>query len=161
MTETSGRAARAFRDHDVFERIDDGRFEATTTAFDAVVAARESDGRIDYEVEVHVPSLSAAVDGDVAPVVEEGWLETFELRVTDADGVVRGDHDFEPTVDLTAGEVVVAFAYTDIDERRGVEDAAAIVNYVEGTYVQGIIPGYDYVDPVAGLVDRARGAGER
>ena len=161
MTETSGRAARAFRNHDVFERVDDGRFEATTTAFDAVVAARESDGRIDYEVEVRVPSFSAATDGDVAAVVEEGWLETFELRVTDADGVVRGDHDFEPTVDLTTGEVVVEFAYTDIDERRGVEDAAAIVNYVEGTYVQGIIPGYDYVDPVAGLVDRARGAGER
>jgi hypothetical protein len=161
MSETSGRVARAFRDHDVFERVDDGRFEATTTTFDAAVRASESDGRIDYVVSVHVPSLSAAVDGDVAPVVEEGWLETFELRVADADGVVRGDHDLDPTVDLTAGEVVVEFAYTDIDERRGVEDAAAIINYVEGTYVQGIIPGYDYAEPVDGLVDRARQAGSR
>jgi hypothetical protein len=74
---------------------------------------------------------------------------------------VRGDHDFDPRVDLTAGAVIVEFAFTDIDERRGVDDAAAIINYVEGTYVQGIIPGYDYVDPVAGLVDRARQAGER
>jgi hypothetical protein len=161
MTETSGRVARAFRDHDGFDRVDDSRFESTTTTFDAVVTATESDRRIDYAVEVHVPPLSAAVDGDVATVVEEGWLETFELRVADADGVVRGDHDFEPTVDRTAGEVTVEFAYTDINERRGVEDAAAVVNYVEGTYVQGVIPGYDYVDPVAGLVDRARGTGEQ
>jgi hypothetical protein len=161
MTETSGRVARAFRDHDVFERIDDGRFEATTTTFDATVTASESDGRIDYEVRIRVPSLSAAVDGDVAAVVEEGWLETFELRVADADGVVGGDHDIDPTVDQTGDAVLVAFAYTDIDERRGVEDAAAIINYVEGTYVQGIIPGYDYVEPVDGLVDRARQAGGR
>ncbi|RCU47669.1 hypothetical protein DU504_10375 [Haloplanus salinus] len=160
MTESSGRVARAFRDHDGFDG-GDGRFEATTTAFDAAVTAHESDGRVDYEVSVRVPSLSAAVDGDVAQVVEDGWLETFELRVADADGVVRGDHDFEPTVDRTAGEVTVEFAYTDINERRGVEDAAAVVNYVEGTYVQGVIPGYDYVDPVAGLVDRARGTGEQ
>jgi len=57
--------------------------------------------------------------------------------------------------------VVVEFAFTDINERRGVDDAAALVNYVEGTYVQGLIPGYEYVDPVAGLVDRARQAGGR
>jgi hypothetical protein len=161
MTETSGRVARAFRDHDSFERGEDGRFESTTT-FDAAVEADERDGRIDYVVRVRVPSLSAAVEGDeVAAVVEEGWLETFELRVADADGVVRGDHDFDPTVDLTAEEVVVEFAFTDINERRGVDDAAAVINYVEGTYVQGIIPGYDYVDPVAGLIDRAQQAGGR
>jgi len=161
MTETAGRAARAFRDHGGFERVDDGRFESTTTAFDAVVDATEADGRIDYTVHIRVPSLSAAVDGNVAAVVEEGWLETFELRVGDVDGVVHGDHDFDPAVDLAAGEVVVEFGFTDIDERRGVDDAAAIINYVEGTYVQGIIPGYDYVDPVGSLVDRARQAGER
>jgi hypothetical protein len=97
----------------------------------------------------------------VAEVVAAGWLETFERRVGDVDGVVRGDHDVDPTIDATADEVVVGFAFTDIDERRGVDDAAAIINYVEGTYVQGIVPGYDYVDPVGGLLDRARGAGGR
>jgi hypothetical protein len=161
MTETSGRVARAFRDHDGFDRVDDSRFESTTTTFDAVVTAAEADGRIDYEVRVRVPSLSAAVDGDVAAVVEEGWLETFELRVADVDGVVRSDHDFDPTVDLTADEVEVTFTFTDSNERRGVDDAAAMINYVEGTYVQGIIPGYDYVDPVAGLLERTRQTGER
>jgi hypothetical protein len=158
MTETSGRVARAFRDHGSFDRAGEGRFESTTT-FDAVVEAGERDGRIDYVVRVRVPSLSAATEGDVAPVVEEGWLETFELRVADADGVVRGDHDIDPAVELTGDDVVVEFAFTDINERRGVDDAAALINYVEGTYVQGIIPGYEYVDPVAGLVDQARRAG--
>lgn len=161
MTETSGRAARAFRDHGSFDHTDDDRFELTTTAFDAVVTATETDGRIDFEVRTRAPSLSAAVAGDVAPVIEEGWLETFERRIDDVDGAVRGDHDLDPTVRRTAGEVVVEASFTDIDERRGVDDAAAIVNYAEGTYVQGLIPGYDYVDPVAGLVDRARRAGER
>ena len=160
MTETSGRAARAFRDHEMFAGTD-GRFEATTTAFDAVVEAIENEGRIDYAVEVRAPSLSAAVDGDVAAVVEEGWLETLELRVADADGVVRGDHELDPTVRLTGTEVVVDVSFTDIDERRGVDDAAAFVNYVEGTYVQGIIPGYDYTGPVARLVDRAQGSAGR
>ncbi|WP_251342612.1 DUF5813 family protein [Haloplanus halophilus] len=160
MTEGTGRATRAFRDHDAFEAAEDGRFEATTTPFDAVVRAAESEGRIDYEVEVRAPSLSAAVEGDVAAVVEEGWLETFELRVADADGVVRGDHDFEPTVRLTDAEVIVEVSFTDIDERRGVDDAAAVVNYVEGTYVQGIVPGYDYTGAVARLIDRARQGAE-
>jgi len=161
MTEASGRVARAFRDHGAFDRVDEGRFESTTTAFEAVVKASEHDGRIDYVVRVRAPSLSAAVEDGVADVVEEGWLETFELRVADADGVVRGDHDIDPTVGLADGDVVVEFAFTDINERRGVDDAAALINYVEGTYVQGLIPGYEYVDPVAGLVDQARQAGGR
>jgi len=161
MSETSGRVARAFRDHGSFDCVDEGRFESSTTTFAGVVEASERDGRIDYVVRVRAPSLSAAVEGDVAAVVEEGWLETFELRVADADGVVRGDHDLEPTVELANDELVVEFAFTDIDERRGVDDAAALINYVEGTYVQGLIPGYEYVDPVAGLVDRARQAGGR
>jgi len=155
------RVARAFRDHDAFDRIGEDRFESTTTTFDAVVEASENDGRIDYVVRVRVPSLTAAVAGDVSEVVEEGWAETFELRVADADGVVRGDHDIDPAVELTAGEVSVEFAFTDINERRGVDDAAALINYVEGTYVQGIIPGYEYVDPVAGLIDQARQVGDR
>jgi hypothetical protein len=161
MTETSGRVARAFRDHDAFDRADEGRFEATTTVFEAAVEASERDGRIDYVVRVRAPPLSAAVEDGVADVVEEGWLETFELRVADADGVVRGDHDLDPTVGRADGDIVVEFAFTDINERRGVDDAAALINYVEGTYVQGLIPGYEYVGPVSGLVDRARQAGGR
>lgn len=161
MTETPRRVERAVRDDGAFDPTGDGRFELTTTAFEAVMTATETDGRIDFEVRMRAPSLSAAIDGDVADVVEEGWLETFERRIEDVDGAMRGDGAPEPTVRTTANEIVVEASFTDINERRGVEDAAAVVNYAEGTYVQGLIPGYDYVDPVAGLVDRARRAGER
>jgi hypothetical protein len=161
MTETPRRVKRAVRDDDTFDPIEGGRFELTTTAFEAVMTATETDGRIDFEVRMRAPLLSAAVDGDVADVVEEGWLETFERRIEDVEGVMRGDDTPEPTVRATADEIVIEASFTDINERRGVEDAAAIVNYAEGTYVQGLIPGYDYVDPVAGLVARARRTGER
>lgn len=161
MSETSGRVERAFRDHDSFEQVADAEFEATTTAFDAAVTAVERDGRIEYDVRVRVPSISAAAEGDVAAVVEEGWHETLERRIEDVDSAVRGDHDLDPTVRLAGDEVVVDVAFTDINERRGVDDAMAVINYVEGTYVQGIIPGYDYTGPVAQLVDQARRAGER
>jgi hypothetical protein len=161
MTETPRRVERAVRDDGSFERTADGRFELTTTAFEAVMTAteREGDGRIAFEVRMRAPSLSAAVDGDVADVVEEGWVETFERRIADVGGAMRGDDPPEPTVRVTADEIVVEASFADVDERRGVEDAVAIVNYAEGTYVQGLIPGYDYVDPVAGLVDRARRTG--
>ena len=161
MTETPRRVERAVRDHDSFERAEGGRFEMTTTAFQAVLTATETDGRMDFEVRLRAPSLSAAVDGDVADVVEEGWLETFERRVGDVGGAMRGDDTPDPTVRVTDEELVVEASFTDLDKRRGVDDAAAIVNYAEGTYVQGLIPGYDYVDPVAGLIDRARRTGER
>jgi hypothetical protein len=91
-------------------------------------------------------------------VVEEGWYETFELRVTDVGGITRGDHEFDPTVRRAGDEVVVAFEFAEIDPGRGVEDARALVDFVEGTYVQGVIPGYEYTEPVAGLVAAGRRA---
>jgi hypothetical protein len=156
MTELPGRVERAFRDHGSFERVMEGRFASTATPFDAVVDAETADGVVRYAVTVRAPSLSAAVDGDVAPVVEEGWHETFERRIADVDGIPRGDHGLAPSVRLTDREVVVETAFVDADPQRSVDDAAAVITYVEGTYVQGIIPGYDYRDPVAGLRSRAR-----
>jgi hypothetical protein len=156
MSEPTERGHSACRDHDAFERRDDGTFAVTSTVFDAVVTATERDGRVDYDVRIRMPTLSAAVEGDVARVVEEGWFETLELRIADVGGVLRGDHDVAPTVRSTTKEVIVDVTITDVDERRGVDDAAAVVNYVEGTYVQGIVPGYDYTAPVSQLISRAR-----
>jgi hypothetical protein len=159
MTDGAGRASRAVARHDAFERVGETRFESTTTAFDAVVTTGEVDGRVALDVQVRVPTLSAVVVDEVAPVVEEGWLETFELRVDDVADVTAADRDLEPTVRRDDEGVVVEATVTDLNERRAVDDAAAVVNYVEGTYVQGIIPGYDYTEPVSGLLDRARTGG--
>ena len=159
VDDATERARRAFRSHGSFEPTDDA-YENVTTPFDATVSVAESDGgRGRFEVTVRVPSLDAAVVEDVAPVVEDGWFETFELRVEDVGGVTQGDSDdIETEVRRTGDEVVVEMTYEDIDARRGADDANALVNFVEGTYVQGIIPGYEYTSPVSELVSNARDA---
>jgi hypothetical protein len=157
MSEVPGRVRRAFADHGGFEKVTTGEYASTSTAFDATVAVGEEEaGHVPFTVEMQVPSLSAVVDGDVAGVVEDGWYETFELRVRDASGVTRGDHDLEPAVRQAGDSVVVTAEYTDINERRGVDDAAAFVTFVEGTFVEGVIPGYDYTEPVSSLLSSAR-----
>jgi ATP phosphoribosyltransferase len=66
--------------------------------------------------------------------------------------------------DTVDPDVTILYARaTDIPEyvSDGAADIAkAFVEYVEGTYVEGVIPGYEYADPVAGLRQRARQTGE-
>ena len=152
-----GRVRRAFGDHGSFEQVTDGTFESVTTPFDGVVSVAETDsGHVEFDVEVRVPMLSAVVADDVAEIVEDGWYETFELRIEDINGVIAGDHELDPTVRRVVDEAIVQTTFTDINERRGVDDAGAVIDYVEGTYVEGIIPGYDYTEPVASILSRAR-----
>jgi hypothetical protein len=160
MSEVPGRVRRAFADHDGFEEVADGKYASTKTSFDATVRVDDAaDGRVAFVVETRVPTLPAVVDGDVADVVASGWYETFELRVTDASGVTRAEHDLDPVVRRADEEVVVTVEYADINERRGVDDAAALVTFVEGTFVQGVIPGYDYTEPVSSILSTARQTG--
>ena len=155
-----GRVRRAFADHGSFEPAGDGVWTAETTPFDAEVRAEPAaDGRVRYAVTVRVPTLSATAADEVADVVEEGWTETFERRVVDVAGVTRGDHEFDPAVAVGGDEIEVDFELTDINERRGVDDAGALIDFVEGTYVQGVIPGYEYTEPLDGLLSAARQQG--
>jgi len=156
MSELPGRVRRAFADHTAFEQVDEATFESTTTTFDGIVEADEVDGHIRFVVEVRVPLLNSVTEDEVAAVVEDGWYETFELRVEDIGGVFRTERDLEPAVTRQAETITVEASFEDINERRGVDDAGAIIDYVEGTFVQGIIPGYEYTEPVAGIIDRAR-----
>lgn len=154
------RVRRAFAGHGSFEPAGDGVWTAETTPFDAEVRAEPAtDGRIRFSVTVRVPTLSATTADEIADVVEEGWIETFELRVVDVGGVTRGDHAFDPTVAVGDDAVTVEFELTEINERRGVDDAGALINFVQGTYVQGVIPGYEYTEPVDGLLSAARQQG--
>lgn len=160
MSELPSRVRRAFRDHGSFEAVNDATWRSTTSAFDGDVTAQTNDdGRTRFDVTVSVPTLQAATADEVADVVADGWFETFEMRVSDIGGVARGDHEFDPTVVRNGEEVVAEFSLSDINERRGVDDAGAVIDFVEGTYVQGIIPGYEYVDPVASLLSKARQQG--
>ncbi len=159
MSDLPDRVRRAFRDVDAFDPTPAGTYRQTTTAFDAeVTAAVAESGETRFDVAVRAPMLSAVVDGDVADVVEDGWYDTFVRRVADVGGVTVGDHDLDPAVERADDRAVARVAFADIDPTRGVADAKAFVDFVEGTYVQGIIPGYEYTEPVAGLVASARRA---
>ena len=160
MSELPGRVRRAFASHDAFESREEATFESTATAFEGRVAAAASDdGHVTFSVRTTVPLLDAVTEDAVASVVEDGWYETFERRVIDIGGIFRTDRDLEPTVTRRADTAVVETAFTDRNERRGVDDAAAVIDFVEGTFVQGIIPGYEYTEPVTDILSRARQAG--
>lgn len=158
MTELPHRLQRAFADHTAFEQHTDGQFISTSTTFEGHVEATEIDGRFSFVVESRVPLLGTVTEEEVADVVEDGWYETFELRTQDIGGIFRTDRDLSPTVTRHAETAAVEVTLEDINPRRGVDDAAAVIDYVEGTFVQGIIPGYTYTEPIDGILERARDA---
>ena len=139
-----------FETHRGFER--DGEeyvavgatFEATATPGDPV------------RVRVTVPTLDAAVVGEtVADVVEDDWFRTFEARLDGLDGVTRGTTG-DP-VSRRAGRSIVVEVTVEGDAPA--DDALALVNFVEGTWFQGVIPGYDYREDVQAVREQAHQRG--
>jgi hypothetical protein len=160
MSELPGRVGRAFRDHNAFEEVETGRYESLVTPFEGHVDVDAvDDGRLQFHVTVRVPMLDEVTEDHVADVVEDGWYDTFALRIEDIGGITAAEHDLDPTVEREGRQAVVRVSFADLNERRGVDDAGAVIDYVEGTFVQGIIPGYQYTAPVTSLVDDARQAG--
>lgn len=175
---TDENVERAFRQHPSFETVDDGtgEFEVTFTPLGGIVTAGEDSAdddapnRREYRVDVTIPDIDAVVEGEtVADVVRDGWFDTLQRRLDDAHTVADAGDATEPTVEREgeAGEeVVVTVAFERADPEGATEDAKAIVEYVEGTWVQGLIPGYDYREPAATFRERAtrndeEGAGGR
>ena len=148
--------ADAFEAHDAYER-DGEEFSLSTTPFDGRVAVEDSH----YRVRVEVPTLAAATEESVAEAVADGWFETLALRLEDAPGATRADVEVpEPTVEQVGETVVVECEFVHENPERAAEAAKALLEYVEGTYVEGIVPGYSYLPPVADLLSRARRHGE-
>ncbi len=155
--EIPDRAVRAFESHDAFER--DGEwFEVTTTTFEGRVTATETgEWALQYTLEVRAPMLSAAVNDPVGPAVEDGWFETYELRLEDAPMAVREDVDLDDQrVVEEAGDAVAIFEFEWGNADRAPDIAKAIAEFTEGTYMEGIVPGYDYQPPVSELLSQAR-----
>lgn len=151
------RARRAAGANESFEPCEDGSYVVTTTAFEGRIGVDADGGAAVFTVTVGVPMLDAVTEDAVAPVVEEGWFETFALRIDDVDGAIRGD-DATASVQQVDDEAVVEVELRDLDATRAAADAVAVVEYVEGTYVEGIIPGYEYTEPVTLLVQQATDA---
>lgn len=156
-------AARAFDAHDAYERAAGGpAFVLTTTRFDATTTARddsETEWALTYELEVRAPMLSAVTADAVGPAVEEGWFDTFTLRLEDAPGAVRDSVDTDLDVTEEADDAVVTYSFEWGDPDRAAAIAKAFAEFVEGTYMEGVVPGYDYQQPVSEMLASARGAG--
>lgn len=154
----------AIESHDAFEYDPaTGVAAGTATAFEATVTATpaENGQAHAFTVTVETPTLPAAVEESVGDAVADGWYDTLALRLEDAYDVTRVA-DGDVNVTREGRTVRVDFAF-EAPARQAVDDAAALVDFVEGTYVQGTIPGYTYLPPVDGLLSAAqqRGRGER
>ncbi|GGN92687.1 DUF5813 family protein [Haloarcula pellucida] len=160
MTDVPADVERVFDDRDGFVAGGDG-YALETTRFDGRVTASEGEAwKTDYEVTVRAPSLQAATADEVGPAVADGWFETFERRLEDAPKSTRVAVELdEYTVERDGEDVVVTYRFSLGGEREAADAAKAFVEYVEGTYVEGIVPGYDYVGTVADLLDSASTGG--
>ena len=157
-SDAAERARRAADRHESLESRGEYRYAVTTTVFDADVEVGSAGGNATFSVAVRVPMLDAVTADRVAPVVEDGWFDTFALRLEDVDGVLRGSDDVAVEVERAGDEAVVQVTIADLDANRAADDAVAVVEYVEGTYVEGVIPGYDYTEPVTDLIQQATDA---
>jgi len=156
------RAERALTSHDAFERDGDW-FVVTTTGFGGSVTADETEyWGLEYTLTVRAPMLSSAVDGDeVGDAVEDGWFDTFERRLEDAPKSTRIDVELDDLLVIEEdGTAVVEFSFQFGNADRAPDVAKAFAEYVEGTYVEGVVPGYDYEGVVADLLSDASSDGQ-
>jgi hypothetical protein len=157
------RVAEAFGGHDAFER-ENGAFVVTTTRFEGRVTASDTDDwAYEYTLTVRAPTLSTAVEGEsVGPAVEDGWFDTFERRLADAPKSTRADVDLgEFSLTEEGGDAVATFTFEYGNSDRAPEVVKAFAEYVEGTYAEGVVPGYDYGGVVAEMLDEASSHDDR
>lgn len=155
MTDERLAAARdAFASDERFEEADASEFAATKTPFEGRVAL-EINGTVEYRVISRVPMLDSVVEGEtVADVVEEGWFETLERRLAGTPKVANAETT-DPEIDQKLGTVVVEVTIHDAEPARAPGEVQAVIDYVVGTWMEGVIPGYEYTDEVQALRERA------
>ncbi|WP_225335413.1 DUF5813 family protein [Halomicrobium urmianum] len=161
MSEELADVERTFERADAYARDGDG-FRVTTTAFDGRVEIADApEWRIAYTVTVRAPTLRAATADEVGDAVRDGWFDTLRRRLEDAPKATRASVDLEEFAVVRDGdEVVVTYGFELGSASQAADVAKAFVEYVEGTYVEGVIPGYEYEGAVADLVsDAASGDG--
>ena len=147
--------------HEAFVPTENG-YALETTVFETTVTANQAEGPRDGEIRVTVrlPTLDAATTDHVASIVEDDWFETLERRLADVFSVAHTTRHQDPRLERDGDEVRVTLEYVTWDAREGVEDAKTIIEYVEGTFAQGLIPGYDYRGEAATLLENAQAAGD-
>jgi hypothetical protein len=157
MTEDIPDSAReAFEGHEKIADAEEG-YAIETTVFDGFVRASESpDWKDTYTVTVFVPTLSAAAAEAVGPAVEDGWRDTLERRLEDAPQSTRANVDLHALdIEAVDDELQITFTFEYGDADRAADIAKTFVEYVEGTYIEGVVPGYEYEPPVSDLLSNA------
>jgi hypothetical protein len=147
-----------FDRHDAYSS-EDGEYVLETTKFDSCVTATETktDTSTQYTLTVRAPTLDSAVEEEVGPSLLDGWFETFERRLEDAPMAVRDTVELDDhSVHSEDGGAIVTLSFHLGNDDRAPDVAKAMAEYVEGTYVEGIVPGYTYRPPVSEMLDRAR-----
>jgi hypothetical protein len=150
-------ATDPFEAHEAFERADKDGFAVTEADFDATVHVDSGERRI----VVDLPTLDAVVEGEtIGDALVAGWFDTLERRLEHPGGVTRGPEPELASVERVGGEVTVWMRQSG--GLAPAADALAVVNFVEGTWFEGIVPGYDYREDVAAMRNRAHeeGGGE-
>lgn len=158
MVDSVENVRRAFERHDAYASKD-GESVLETTAFDSRVVISETDTewKRRYTLTVRTPTLDSAVEESVGPSLLEGWFETFERRLEDAPGSVRADIELdELTVRSDDGEAIIMLSIVFGNADRAPDVMKAMAEYVEGTYVEGVVPGYTYRSPVSELLSNAQ-----
>ena len=117
MSELPDRLQRAFEGHRSFEPRGASAFESVTTVFDGVVEVESTDDSTRFAITVTAPLLGAVTVEEMAPIVEDGWYETFERRVTDVGQIFRTSREVTPTVARDGDQLVVEAAFTDRNPR--------------------------------------------
>ena len=148
-------AIRAFEAHGAFEREGEG-FRLTTSRFGGRVSAVDLGGGVAYTLTVRVPTLDAATADEVGEAVESGWFDTMRRRLEDAPKATRADVSLSGLdLEEDGDEVVVTFQFEWDGPDRAAAIAKTFAEYVEGTYVESVVPGYDYEGVVGDLLQGA------
>jgi hypothetical protein len=156
--ETPADAREAFQRADAVEETDD-EFRVTTTPFEGRVSAAEADSEwaLRYTVVVEVPTLQAVTAEAVGDAVADGWLDTLERRLGDAPKATRANVDLDAFDVREDGDTVtIEYVFTQGSPETAADIAKTFVEYVEGTYVEGVVPGYEYTGVAADLLSNAQ-----
>lgn len=155
-------AAAAFDAHDAFAPAENG-YNVESARFEAVVSGTTREGTPRYELVVRIPSLDAATAEHVAASVQSGWFETMERRLAEAPKSTRASVELTQfslaDVDAAGDQLAVTYGFEAGDPSRAARIAKTFAEYVEGTYVESVVPGYEYDGAVADLLSAAASTG--
>lgn len=150
---------QSLRHNDAFEPATEPQtYRVTTTEFPATLTLTPAGDDVHYHLTIILPTLDATVKNEtIPPIIQEDWFKTLESRLTNIHGVTLGTVE-PPLVALDSQEntVTVEITVHATDPDTGMSDVNALITFVEGTYLSGTISGYEYTEPVASLLERAR-----